>query len=291
MNRISAFSLVAFTLVACATTKSAPKMPEGYVATPNGLFHRSCVREIPKGYRISPDGVITSPDGKREVLAQCSHPRLDARTLKPITSDSSEVSGWVISSGWTSNVPVGALMDTVVVPPLPTAQGGLSYFFPGLTPASGGPIMQTVLAAHPEGFWTINAAYCCPAGWQFHGTPVPVNPGDVIGGFIGTVSCSSSSCDWNIATFDMTTDTVAGLIANNVTTPMVNTSGGVLEAYGVTSCDQYPANGTITFSNVTLVDQNGKPLQPAWTSTNWNQPLACGYAMSSTSPASVTLTY
>ena len=59
--------------------------------------------------------------------------------------------------------------------------------------------------------------------------------------------------------------------------------GGAKEVYGVDRCSQYPANGSITFSNIHVCDQNGTETTPS----NWNVMKAgsapscnCGVAVS-----------
>src|SRR6185436_9609496 len=69
MKRAPAISLLAFALSACGTAAGRGSVPAGYVPTPNGFAHQSCIREIPRGYRISQGGVVTSPAGVRETLA------------------------------------------------------------------------------------------------------------------------------------------------------------------------------------------------------------------------------
>src|SRR5271170_3576527 len=51
-------------------------VPEGYVITPAGYFHTSCVRSVAKGERLLPDGRVQHDDGAiDQEAAVCAYPR------------------------------------------------------------------------------------------------------------------------------------------------------------------------------------------------------------------------
>ena len=294
---IKKLSILALLIGACGTTTS-PKLPAGYVATPHGLVHSSCVKHLPPGHTVGADGVVKRPAGMTETLPQCGHPRLHPRTLALITMPMSvsapAASGWIEKAYWVSDKPLGYLSAQFVVPPAPTLKGSLIYFFPGSEPADKLTILQPVLqygtgAAGGGNYWSAVSWYCCPSGWTLHSDVIPVNTGDVIVGTM-TATCSGSACNWKIVTADQTTNTSTALAADNVTDSFVWNVGAVMEAYYVRNCNQYPAGGPLAFTNLTLRDENGVTMLPNWTNYVASVTPDCGYNVSST-PATVTLTY
>lgn len=302
MNRVITSLLLLISFAGCTTTGRVDRrLPEGYVATPHGLVHRSCVRHIPNGHRVTADGVVTRADGGRETLPPCAHPRLHPRTLQPIapspaTPPPPDVNGWVERGNWTSGAPLGYLAANFIVPQPPASNGALIYFFPGSSPSDGSTILQPVLqygygAAGGGNYWSAASWFCCPAGWTTHSDLINVNTGDTISGTM-TGFCSGGNCNWSIATADTTTGVTSVLGADNVSTPFVWNFGGVLEAYSVTSCEQYPADGAIAFTSITLQDQNGNPMQPDW--STWvagGLTPDCGYSVTVNGSNAMTLTY
>ena len=272
----AALPVLIATLWTCGVATRPQGTPPGYEPTPNGLVHRSCIHTIPDGHRVTASGVIISPDGRRETLPPCRYPHLALRTLDTVLADS----GWIMSAGWSSgDTVIGSLTSTYVVPTQPSMQGGLSYFFPGVNVKA---ILQPVLASHPDGTWTMRNAYCCTEHRVTQGTAVNVNPGDTLVGSI-TSTCSASGCDWTITTIDLTSADTITLAVDSVTVPAQSVAAGVLEAYGVSDCTQFPASGSITFSNVTVTDQAGNQLPAAWHSSDWEKyPLDCGFSVAIT---------
>jgi len=294
-------AIIAIGAVGCV---SAPKriagIPRDYVRTPNGIFHRSCVRTVAQGDRIDDQGNVTHVNGTREKLPQCTHPRLDAATLQPLRS--SELppptgTSWVEYASWQADaqVNVGALTATFTVPQAPSAPGGLIYLFPGLISAMSPPntILQPVLESGPcdtgsGNCWTASSWYCCPGSGPTHTEPFSVNADDVI---VGKITCSGVPCTWSVEITDSTTGVSAVLM------PVTNTGfpivlGGVLEQYNIQSCGQYPATGQTAF-DVALTDQSGNPLQPIWSPTIVGTLPPCAYNVlpSTPAPGKVTLIY
>src|SRR6476646_768438 len=82
--------VVCMLIVSCAEPTATPttsitdrviggtnEIPDGYVATPEGLYHRSCVIEIPDGAVLRYDGVVIPKKGaKYKVPMTCSYPVL-----------------------------------------------------------------------------------------------------------------------------------------------------------------------------------------------------------------------
>jgi hypothetical protein len=104
---------------------------------------------------------------------------------------------------------------------------------------------------------------------------VRVNPGDTIQGTVeSTCSAGTESCaTWNITTEDVTSGTSTTLSNSPSEGQTFNWAfGGVLEAYGIVQCSDYPANGSLTFSNIALYDYNFVQIpDPDWSITDWAQ--------------------
>ena len=274
-------------------------LPEGYVVTPHGLMHRSCVRRIAPGERISADGIITHANGNREKLPNCKYPRLNLHTLEPIVpgTGASLTGGkaWVETAYWMSPSALGFLSASFQVPSAPSSNGATIFFFPGAEPGDGTPlILQSVLQYGPSAagggnYWAAASWYCCPSNNSHYSSLINVNTGDTVLGTM-TATCSSSGCNWSIVTSDTTQVTSTTLSADNVPSLFLN-FGGALEAHKVDTCSQYPAAGTITFSKIVLKDQSGKPMQPTWMNdvVSGVSP-SCGFNVQSTA-TTVTLTY
>ncbi|MGH9563211.1 MAG: hypothetical protein ACRD3S_17290, partial [Terracidiphilus sp.] len=67
----------------------------------------------------------------------------------------------------------------------------------------------------------------------------------------------------------------------------------VLEAYNIVQCSDYPPNGSLTFSNIALDDDNFKLISaPAWSATYWASGATpqCNYKVTTTA-TSTTLQY
>ncbi len=306
MRHTSALLFSFLILVACRTAtrpspsaaSMPPPAPEGYVVTPHGLVHRSCVREIKSDERVDARGTVSHANGEREQLPPCAYPRLDLHTRKPIVPSAAgtpaTINGWVEASDWSTQTPLGSLGAIFPVPSPPVVTGATDFFFPGSEPSDGSTILQPVLQYGPSAagggnYWSVASWFCCPAGWSTHSTLVNVNAGDSLSGVM-TSTCSGGTCNWNITTIDQTSGTSTVLLAENVASPFLWNFGGVLESYNLAACNQYPPDGTIAFSSIVLRDQNGNLMTPTW--GNWviGGTPACNYTVSAT-PGTTTLTY
>jgi hypothetical protein len=294
MHRFIALALLLIPLASCRTAGLSPQIPDGYVPTPHGLVHRSCVRAVPPGHRLDADGTVISPSGERRTTAPCPYPRLDPQSRTPMELNPPQVNGWVVSAGWTSTVPIGSLTASFVVPPAPADSGALIYFFPGMTSTPIQGIIQPVLqyGAGIQGggnYWMVMSWNCCAANSSWYSPGVTVSTGDTIVGSMN-VSCSGGTCTGQVVTTDATTGDSTTLLFTRSTTPYINAAGGALEVHGVNACGQFPASGTIAFTDITLTDQNGNPLQPVWTPNVRSRKPDCGYSATTTA-TTVTLDY
>ncbi|MFT3838603.1 MAG: MYXO-CTERM sorting domain-containing protein [Myxococcaceae bacterium] len=245
------------------TVKSALEVPEGYRPTPFGWMHESCVHAQPSGSKVDFKHVVP-----------CAYPKVVVNPKPPGDGHPPAANGWQIDTQAMVGTPMIHMTSIMQVPANPSTNSGqLDYFFPGASPTNADSILQPVLqyGVSPIGGgtkWGIGSWSCdvvTSAGC--HGSDLKdVASGDVILGTIDGTNCDTGGhCDWAITTTDLT----------NGETTTLNTTGdihaypwlfsGVLEAYSVTKCTDYPANGTEAFSNVIFTDAQNNRINAGWT--------------------------
>jgi hypothetical protein len=251
-------------------------VPLDYVVTPNGLFHPSCVVAVADGERVAANGDLVRRDGSVAKASACSHPRFVARgsaVQRVEPNEQPAFDGWVADSNSNSNVtpPAKKMVATFGVPSGPTTKSGqVLYYFPGLE--DGGAvqtILQPVLAWNGFGDsrWTMTNWNCCKSGKTWHGSTIAVNTGDKIKGSMIGANCTNGVCtNWTLKSVDKNTGQSTTFQTEGYGQSFDWYFGGAKEVYGVDRCSQYPANGSITFSNIHVYDQNGTETTPS----NWN---------------------
>ncbi len=255
------------------------RVPDGYVITPFGYFHPSCVRHLAEGETLLADGrVVQHADGTLENIPACDYPRYTARG-EIVATGAARVEppfiswSWIVDAETTTSTSYGEIIATWIVPPGPTSNDGQTvYFFPGLVDIDDaeGSIIQPVLGWNSDfgGAWGIASWNCCISGIAWESRAVRVNPGDTI---LGTTESTCSAGTLSCSTWNITTDDVS----SGKSTTLGNTSSegqtfnwafaGVLEVYDIARCSDYPPNGAITFSDVALYDYNFALISnPGW---------------------------
>ena len=280
-------------------------VPTDYVVTPNGFFSPSCVQRVEESETLHADGSIEAANGLVRKPALCTQPhyRFDGSrvepngsfSMPPIQARQPTINGWVEDANYSSSVNIGKLVATWKVPSTPTNQSGQTdYFFPGLEQLPNvQSILQPVLGydAFSGTAWTLSSWNCCVSGTTYYSGPINVSAGDTI---LGTTQCqAANSCStWKITSKDVTENTSTTL----TTSPYGNLRwvfGGVLEVYGVSSCNQLPASSSVMFSSIAVYNTAFSQISnPPWGS---DYPVGstspqCSYNVSHTS-TSVTLKY
>lgn len=282
-------------------------VPADYVVTPNGFFAPSCVQAVHDGEKLHADGRIEAVDGSIRKPATCTQPhfRFDGTRVNPNGSfampaiharANPTINGWVEDANYESSVNIGKIVATWTVPKTPTSQTGQTdYFFPGLEQNDSNPesILQPVLGygAFSGTVWTLSSWNCCVSGTTYYSGPINVNVGDKI---LGTTACAAkNSCGtWAITSQDVTTNKSTTL----KTDPYGNllwVFGGVMEVYGVSSCNELPASSPLTYSGIAVYNTSFTQISnPPW---GKDYPIGsgtpqCSYNVS-TSASSVSLSY
>jgi hypothetical protein len=232
----------------------------GWVQVPGALASPDCVHQIPSGATVDVSDRPTSGDvtlnGKLiahyNTCAEASIP------TRHVVQDPGTGNGWVEASQWEVSLKSGDNIDYIYgywsVPSIPETYGALIFLFNGIEPTKQGWIMQPVLQYGDNG--NFGGDYWVLASWLVHSntdyfvsSPIGVNPGDTIGGFTWQTGVSGNTQDYLVDASDQTT--------GQNTTLSVWTTGnqwnwayaGVLEAYNVTSCSEFPSgsNGIAAF--------------------------------------------
>ncbi|MGA9416974.1 MAG: hypothetical protein WCF61_05000 [Terriglobales bacterium] len=281
-------------------------VPAGYVITPFGYFHPSCVRAVADGETVLADGRVQHTDGTVDATAPvCGYPHYTARG-EAATGGNSRPGPLTITHSWiedgatTTTTSYGKLTATWVVPSAPTTYDGQTvYLFPGLVDYNTDEtIIQPVLGWNSffGEVWSIASWNCCPSGTTLYSTPVQVNTGDTIHGTIkSTCAAGTESCPlWKITSQDKTIHKSTTLNKAPSEGQTFNwAQSGALEVYEIVQCSDYPPEDATTFSKVAIYDYNfDKISNPGWSITDYYQGLnpQCNYGGQVTA-TSVTLDY
>jgi hypothetical protein len=259
--------------------------PAGYVPTPAGWFHLSCVHNVPDSLAVDASGAVHARGGAELYqIPRCNfapyrfpQPSL-AASPRPLTS-APEVSGydevaWAHVDNFQfspSGGPVGVMeLDAdIVVPSAPTGDyssvGPIYYAFPGLEPDNYDNILQPVLtygraqvAGDPNPYggnywsfanWTCGASLGC-----IHSTGIQVYPGDSIttsmkiwtDGFGGPCMWSKPMHCNTLSAIDVTRGTSTSRMFGD--SRVYTWSLGAVEVAHLTSCNQFPS-GTVRLQN------------------------------------------
>lgn len=289
-------------------------VPQGYVVTPFGYFHASCVRIIAGRDALLGDGRVERADGAVTPAQNCRFPhytasgkRIEAGAAADIAATSRlskpsappEADGWLEASWYHESAPFGGISATWLVPSGPASDvGQVLYAFPGLEDYENiVSILQPVLGwnGFNDHAWTISSWNCCQGGNADHSVPQRVATGDLIVGTISGDCPAGQVCStWDIATVDRTNGRSTTLKRSSSYGQTFDWAfAGVVEVYGVAACDQYSSNGFVDFSKVSLLDVHKKRLSNVnWTASGLlqgNAP-ACNYGVT-VSPTSASLTF
>lgn len=286
-------------------------VPQGYVVTPFGFFHPSCVRAIDGSETLLADGRVQGPDGSVKPSSACRYPRygqdgsrIDANALPRDVEAARRhgvpsADGWLEASWYHGSATFGGISANWIVPSPPASDvGQVLYYFPGLEDYENvQTILQPVLGwnGFNDNAWSISSWNCCTSGNANYSYPVAVATGDMIAGAIRGDCAAGKVCStWDIVTKDTTRATQTALRQTSSHGQRFDWAfAGVVEVYGVGACSQYSSNGFVDFTNIVLDNVGNKAISRVpWTSSGVMQqdPPACNYSVNVT-PTSASLTF
>jgi hypothetical protein len=254
-----------------ARLNAANTPQEEWVRTPAGLYHTSCVHEIPAQAKVDINRVVHLPSGAQYQVPACTHAAI--RSLPTVAgnkkTNSPVLNGWV---EWAStNAPYGNSyrhIEADFIPPFhpTTSYSGKTYYtFPGLQ--NGTYIIQPVLQYGSNGrfggsYWTFASWHCHDSVDNcFYSTPLIVPDGEALHGDVTASNCAGGLCDWAITSADLTVPAQSVYYITDYDN-YTNAVGGSVEVYNLTSCDDFP--GGSFFYRISLSDQNGQVASPNW---------------------------
>jgi hypothetical protein len=237
--------------VVATKTERNPQMANDLVLTPGGYRHRSLV------HRVEPGHAVHHSDGKIQLKNLATGVTVDVQRPALLPGDVPGFgSGWIADAFWmnTTGSPVTSFQTTWTVPPAPATDHGQTIFlFNGIDPSDPSQaILQPVLQWGPShagggSYWTIASWYVTSSGDAFFTPLVNVNPGDTLVGVMtltaqGGGLFSYQSAFQGISGTVLPVENVAELVWCNET----------LEAYGITTCSDYPATDLTAMDSIEI---------------------------------------
>jgi hypothetical protein len=301
-----ACSLLTIVCSAQVETTLPAGVPDGFVVTPFGYFHPSCIKQLATGDVMHGDDMlIQNADGTSESMLTCGYDHYsssgeaipvefkDDPSTKPYITHE-----WMVDVyGSTSSSSYGAITAKWKVPSAPpTKSSQVLYYFTGLEDYKDTvTILQPVLGwnAYYKNAWGIASWNCCVKGTVYVSPYEHSKTGDTIYGVIinnckaGTLECKS----WDVETVDETTKAWT-LLSNesNFKQTFNWIFPAVMEVYSVSKCSDYPSK-PLSFYDVAMYSDKFTKVDPSLSvSVDKKVSPQCGYGAYG-SESDVTLTY
>jgi len=283
-------------------------VPAGYLITPFGYFHPSCVKQLAKGDVLREDrNAVEHANGSSDSVQQCAYPHYRADGEKVTGAEPAGTRPPDISHAWIEYASIhdGPDYEEIYsewdVPANPADNDGQTvYLFNGLEDYTNDlTIIQPVLGWNSDykDAWGIAAWNCCYSGNTWEGTPATTNPGDHLEGYVFS-NCSSGSktcTSWDIVIADEQNKNFSELIDSPNNGQTFNWAfGGVLEVYNIVQCGDYPPPdyaGGIGFSNQSVLNDKYDAITPSWKVVNLSSGLTPQCSYGGSTPKQVVLTY
>jgi len=255
---ITALAVVSFITAAQAQRVAGERrpasVPAGFVITPFGYFHASCVNHLAKGDVLHSDlKTIEHVNGNSDKIPQCAYPHYRADGVA-VTDERTGgdppyfYHSWVEWSTVTTTAAYWANDATWNVPFNPTDYDGQTlYFFDGMQDTNDVvTIIQPVLGwnADYSDAWGIASWNCCVSGAANEAAPAHVNVGDtILGETWNNCKAGTKTCDsWNILTYDVSNGNYSEFLGTSNYGQTFNWAfGGVMEVYNIYQCGDYPS--------------------------------------------------
>jgi hypothetical protein len=234
-----------------------------WVQIPGKLMSPDCVHEVSNGARVEfgdngePNGDVTMNGQVVAHYDPCPEAGIDTRHLGHSEQEPGYGSGWVETSQWELSLGSSDNLDYMFgywnVPKAPKDNGALIYLWNGIEPTGQNWVLQPVLQYGPGSkngggnYWGIGSWLVGPDKYAFYSPLEKVHTGDLIQGYTEQTGVSGSTDDYFVSAKDMTSGAYSTISIHISGEHWVWAFAGVLEAYNVTSCSDYPASGSTQF--------------------------------------------
>ncbi|GEM_PF-5803288 len=250
------------------------KNPDEIVYTPFGPALKSRIHSIDKGHHLKvQNGTVQIIQTKTNVIVQVidisSYDNRYKKTNNLVSNGQNNLSsdpmdGWISFANGSvqgdNPRPVTHYSVSYVVPSPPKLKSDqLIYLFSGMqNPDSVGVIVQPVLqwGVSPAGggrYWAICNWCVTNTEVFFHDSLIKVNSGARLRGVIESTQVTESSYNY-VSTFK---DYPSELQINNL--PLLNELYIALETYSITSCDEFPYDEKIRFTDIEVLTDDLYP--------------------------------
>jgi hypothetical protein len=271
LSSAALFLFAASGIVSAQVSKSYEQITAehpGWIQIPGRLIRPDCVHQVPSGAQIefgsdgNPTGDVKMNGKLIAHYDSCPEESIDTRFMGSHHGNSPDPSGygdgWIEASQWELSLASTDNIDELYgywhVPQPPAAGGALVFWFNGLEPAGGGWIMQPVLQWGDNGdfggdYYTFASWLVGPesTGYAVYSSPNAVNPGDYLMGSNVQNGVYENTLSYFVNADDTTTNQASILDLTSQGLHWVWGFAGVLEAYGVSSCSQFPPNDVSHF--------------------------------------------
>lgn len=271
LSSAALFLFAAGSMVSAQVTKSYEQVKAehpGFIQIPGKLIRQDCVHEVPSGALIdigsdgNPTGDVKMNGKLIAHYDSCPEQSIDTRHFGSQGGQSPNPSGygdgWVEASQWELSLGASDNIDELYgfwhVPQPPADAGALVFWFNGIEPSGENWIMQPVLQWGDNGsfggnYYTFASWLVGPegTGLAWYSSPNNVNPGDYLFGAQAQNGVSGNTLSYFVNSDDTTTNQNSILNFTSTGIHWVWAFAGVLEAYNVTSCSQYPPNDVSHF--------------------------------------------
>ncbi len=247
-----------------------------YIATPRGLYHRSCVHEIPRGARVDASGLVTRADHSTYQIPKCAYASNQTSPAGLERSTSLYLDDWMeVAQDFKSDSNAFRLLTAkwkVPLAPRGSYPGGTTrvyYAYPALE--SQWDLLMPALAYGYNGswggaYWTMTAWYFnATTGWSWKRLSTDPDSTDDVYAIVSASGCANGTCTWSVIVGDSTSprQAVDTLIVTNETGLYRAADGGAVQVVNVTSCDQFPPTG-VYFNSIALRDTTGSVWPASW---------------------------
>jgi len=256
---------------------------EVWHSMPGGrLIHRDCISFMSDGAHLD-----------RSSLSPCAHPPREVVQKESLTQTDSASKGksllgyysdWSAYAQYAHPPGLGGMISDWVVPAKPTTRGPAPpliassvYIFNGLEDGGGkrgaaSLILQPVLQFGKSGClldpfkfddWYLTSYVVDGNGRAHCGKNIgPLTPGETVKGVMTLTNASSNT--WRVDSTRLKTGEVSTYTVD-LDDKVIDAAYLTLEGMVIYRCSAYPASGSVTFTNNTLLDRSGQAFEaPLW---------------------------